>query len=750
MFFPQPQPAKKRQAGVIQFQGFPSGLNTAVPEEMLLPTELSACKDLKINKGGQLETRGAIVKHTTVACSGSVKAVDYAILGGTGRTLICDDDDKIYYLSGTVSTLIGTAEGEASFIPYNDVCLICDGSYLKYVDDVSGLKLAYDAGTDGTQYNNYAGNADTIIKIGDDTNTRAAVKFTTETWTSGYTIPLTQVDVFLSSTGSPTGDITCRLRLVSDDSILASTVLDEDASEIASAGEFITANFLTVITEMSPATDYYCSFEHTGDDSNYVSLNTTTVASGGVGYHYSTTEYAPTSGSTIAFVDGGSGVADSITDTASGFLMAGLVSGDTITVGGNVTTSGNAKAYVTTSITANTMTLQADTITAGEAGIDGVTFTNQAKWISDPTHDPIVKVYPGKPPKASFGCVHNVRPFLSGDPDNPGYVWFGNLTHLDWSTTNYAGFIGVIDDNRNSFEVGGLDTIYGQLWVYGTESQPFLCQLTGSEPADYSLPLAFQKAWCKHKTIINTGNDLWVASGDGIDTLSGVQEYGDVRTFSASDKIKNRIDSSWGDNTFVGYYPPDGQFWIKLDGYEKVLIGHTKIPNNGLYPWAEYDLPITPTAFGYAENFYIGADDGHLYKFDSGAYKDLTTDDINPEWSTANIELPFQSFDLDQFQVLGRALTGSSMDIDIYKDGNRASSVYTYSFNMPMSDSLRIEEMTMAIEEMTTLPRPDLNPLWKYINIECRSFKIKFSNIKISGEPVYFNGMFMRYRQLEQ
>jgi len=222
-----------------------------------------------------------------------------------------------------------------------------------------------------------------------------------------------------------------------------------------------------------------------------------------------------------------------------------------------------------------------------------------AAWTQDATQDPIAALRPGRPPKGAFGTVDANRPFIAGDPDHPGWMHFGNGTYLDWSTADGGGWVGAIDDGANSFAIGGIAGLYGDIFVYGKKDQPYLCKLTGASPSAYSLPRQFQNVWATHKTLLSLINDIWSASADGVDPLTGVQEYGDMRAFSASDPVKDRFLSSWDTNDAIaGYYPKDGQYFIAFPNYHRVLVCHTKIPaqlafedQTGMrYPWTEYEF----------------------------------------------------------------------------------------------------------------------------------------------------------------
>jgi hypothetical protein len=385
-----------------------------------------------LRPGGKLVTRPPInVYSATATTSNAAIAGIFNInIGGTFYILFTDSNDILYYLDGDDEAVqIGTLEGAATIMSFNGVALIMDGGYLKYLTDTTTLKIAYDAGsgTTGFQFDNSALSVDSSIALGNGTNTRVAQKFTSPAWTAGYTIPVTSFAVYLSKTLAPTGDITVRLRKVSDDSILAAKVITTGASLGGTAAEY-TATFSStdITTQMSTATAYYISLEYAGGDAaNYVNVHYHTEASGGLAYHYA------------------------------------------------------------------------------------------GSWTANTTKNIVGAVGPGRPPKGKFGAIWNRRPIIAGDPDNPGYAWYGNLTYLDWSTSDGGGYIGVVDTSGDNFEVGALKGFFGQLFIFGTQNQPYLVRIVGDSPSGYVQTTLFQNPWTTNKVLAGAGNDLWYATNEG-------------------------------------------------------------------------------------------------------------------------------------------------------------------------------------------------------------------------------------------
>jgi len=155
-----------------------------------------------------------------------------------------------------------------------------------------------------------------------------------------------------------------------------------------------------------------------------------------------------------------------------------------------------------------------------------------------------------------------------------------------------------VDDAANNYAVGAIQVLYENLYVFGKETQPYISRLAYFDPSAYQLSPSYQKGWATHKSCVNTVNDIFFATSEGVDNLSGVQEFGDIRSFSVSDPVFDRIRSFWNTANSIGaYYPKDGQYWLVMPGYHRVLVCHTKLPipepmNERIlrYPWVEYEF----------------------------------------------------------------------------------------------------------------------------------------------------------------
>jgi hypothetical protein len=757
---------RKRPQGEYLFQGWIHGLNTSVPASQIASTELAECLNIKINKGGQLETRRPLKKYISGATTSNAAITDFlkCRIGSNLYEIVSDANYKVYRINGSSLTTIGTAIGNIQLMPFKSTCLVLDGSYVKYLKEVAGpsvsMVLAYDAGsgTTGCQFDNKSGEDNGSIALGDGTNNRIATKFTSQTWDTGFTIPITKVYAKLSKTGSPTGDIICKLRAVSDDSVLATKTFKTAASVTGTATEYsVSFTSSDITTEMSQNTAYYCTLEYSGGGvSDYINV------------HYS---------------DG----------TGTGYIYTG-------------------------------------------------------SWAQATAKDPIMRCEPGRPPKAKFGDVYKHRPFVGGSDTEPGRIYFGALTYLDWSSSDSGGYVGAVDDDAMSFAVGGIINQFGSLFVYGTETTPYLARLEGSSPSEYQVPVLMQKAWTLHKTIEGTPNDIWNASANGVHNIRGVETYGDVRSNSASDPIKNLITDYWSDSSITGYDPTNGHFLLSMPNYHRVLVANINNPVSDpsgqsiRYPWFSYEFygddfsntdnyqwvangdeyylqaaaggdpgltgkpsfimmnekvrtegtagsltqyqwdyaqdPTTsyntiyikdsngtpveteisvksivlPGAFASHDNkFFVCGKDGYIYTYDSANIRELATTRIDYKAKTSFMTVPMGHVNLTKQQLFAIAYGGSYTTVRLRKNNTDSEYVFDYIYNIALSDALTVAEATMSVGDALFLVDRDVFPPWLPMNVDCYSFQAEFRDIiPVANYPLFINGILFAYSKLEK
>uniref|UniRef100_A0A6M3X8J7 Putative tail tubular protein n=1 Tax=viral metagenome TaxID=1070528 RepID=A0A6M3X8J7_9ZZZZ len=587
------QPRQKRPENIISYNGFTHGLNTQVPSFQILQTEMSECVNFKLNKGGQLESRRPIVAYTTspTTSNASVKFFAKVPVGGNNRELLVDSNYLLYYLnSSKVPVNVATLEGDATIVAYNGAGVILDGSYIKQYEDgnITGASKANPCVITCVAHPFINGQRVKITGVAGMTQLNGNI----------YTVANETDDTFqLSGTDSSayttytSGGIVSSVSLAYDDGTGASGYQFDNR-----AGTDDTALALGNGTNTRIA---YKFTSQTLDTGYLIPPTKITVKLSKQGDGYTGTDNVPITVKIRAVSGDTALITKTLVATAGAVSKTAVEYGAVLTSDDITTHMASATAYYATveynnGDGSNYIKVHCTTVASG-----GVGYYYDGSYNADTTKDPIMSVKPGRPPKGAFGTIHEKRLFIAGDPDNPGYMWYGNLTCLDWSTPDGGGYVGAVDDSRNNYEVGAIRDLFNQLYVIGKETQPYLCILSGASPNDYILSPAFQEVWTTHKTAVNTTNDLWIAGGKGVNSIRGVEQYGDIRTFAESDPVYDRIQDYFSTSTAIaGYYARDGQYWLYMPSYYRILIVNTKgsVPdplstNNEMrYPWVEYEL----------------------------------------------------------------------------------------------------------------------------------------------------------------
>jgi len=307
-------------------------------------------------------------------------------------------------------------------------------------------------------------------------------------------------------------------------------------------------------------------------------------------------------------------------------------------------------------------------------------------WHADTTKDVLIGPQPGLPPKASFGIAKENRLFVAGNPDYPGLVFYpaqGDL--FDWSSSELAGEIEVIDDDANNFPVGALAEFLKTLLVFGKKQQPFLAALTGDSPADWSLPELYDGLWTHQEALSILPNELIFGMDANLHRLSGIQEFGDLRAYGMADPIESLFKSYFDTDAFSGYHPAEGQYLTKLSGYDPVLVFHLKHayqdPRTGrtFFPCTDYSFNIDgwePTAFrGFNNRLYVGGDDGHLYRLDDTIVNDNGTQPV-VELKSRLTEAAFNTLHMKQYYgLLESEDTHATCTLNLYLSGTTSDPV---------------------------------------------------------------------------
>lgn len=361
------------------------------------------------------------------------------------------------------------------------------------------------------------------------------------------------------------------------------------------------------------------------------------------------------------------------------------------------------------------------------------------------------RLNPNLPPKAGSVASHDHRLWAYHDPDNPGYIHFNNYALHDWSTIGQAGYITAMDSDKDTFEPGALASYYGSLFVYGTEETPYLLRLTGSNGNDFILSDLSQPIWSKPRMVVDILNDLWSLSSSGIASMTGVNMYGDVRTYSESFAIDNQVRGLWSTDAFTGYFNERGQVWVSLGS--KVFVAHTKAPTQGTnrvrYPWSEFIFNFTPTCFGSWDDIVVGTEEGFIYTPDSTLVLDDSSE-FPITCRTKYTEVPFQLIDILEAGLLTGSTYGCKLDFKLFKNGSTVDPVHTWPVSIALKDHITINDLSgvqIFNLDFAIVDEDSSKVLRTYTTVS--SFQMAVEVTAIAKTPVFLDGLFYKYRAME-
>lgn len=300
----------------------------------------------------------------------------------------------------------------------------------------------------------------------------------------------------------------------------------------------------------------------------------------------------------------------------------------------------------------NHVNVHCTTVSGGTTG-----YYYDGGWSLDATKQPIMSLQPGMPPKSAFGIIESYRMFTGGDSDNPGLAWYTNLNSFDWSTTDGGGYIGAVDSDANSFAVGGIINLFGNIYIIGTEEQPYMAKMNaGDTMEEWTITKEFEHVYGHHSSMGSIINDGLVASKYGLLSIAGVEQYGDLRFALRSAPVNNYFEQSWTEDSFGCFNPKAGQYFIKISGIDTLVFHTFLVQEDGRLPCSQFIFKdLTPTSFSYFDGeFYVGCSDGNLYYFDP----DVNTDaDANVDYALRSgaEEAIFSTWNISRCHIIATA-----------------------------------------------------------------------------------------------
>lgn len=233
----------------------------------------------------------------------------------------------------------------------------------------------------------------------------------------------------------------------------------------------------------------------------------------------------------------------------------------------------------------------------------------------------------GGSPPATGGpvAVHGNRVFMFDATQKSRLSWCALNNEEDWLTANDAGSL-LVSENDGSNCLNLVPSINELVIVKG--SRPY--RLQGTNPSTFSLtnlvPTTGSVGAVSHHGAVFARNEVWYASLAGIIGLATVQQFGDIRSSFASDRISPYFEAGTGytlslqnlDDAVAAYDAQNNRLYVAVDSdaddqNDLVLVYDLQL--NAWSVWPNVKIasmwPVKNAATGLVE-IYAGGYDGHV------------------------------------------------------------------------------------------------------------------------------------------
>jgi len=228
-------------------------------------------------------------------------------------------------------------------------------------------------------------------------------------------------------------------------------------------------------------------------------------------------------------------------------------------------------------------------------------------------------------PKGRFALVKNQRVFITGNPDNPNFVYFsvvGDPENFDISvdlggdvvtTTGAGGLIRTEDDDTY---ITGIAEFNSRLIIFKTN---YIYSVTGVDAEDDRLePLNVASGCIDGYSIAKSDNQLFYLANDGVRAIRNVQDTV-VESIPLSDKIFPRKMGSAGNGQWRVVAMTQGSRYfisgLSFDG--------TYVFDEILGAWTFYSCSYRSVAYYPQQDIMcMGGDDGNIRYFLEGRLND--------------------------------------------------------------------------------------------------------------------------------
>lgn len=221
--------------------------------------------------------------------------------------------------------------------------------------------------------------------------------------------------------------------------------------------------------------------------------------------------------------------------------------------------------------------------------------------------------------------------------------------------------------------INGVAVFQNQL-IISTKTRVY--KLTGSSSTDFAWADFYTGSGAiGTETMANIGNDVVYMKNGGIDFLTSVQEFGDVKADDVSRWIRTTVS---GLTDCITVYDQERQKVYFFAGSNKLLVLYKDIMVSKLSPWSLYKTSHTSSfsteaaiymrdPAGSTWHAYFGDSSGNIYRLDGTGDGDNANTDITTNRKSRFFD-NLEGFDPQKQRLRGRVYYRRVADVDLLMD----------------------------------------------------------------------------------
>ena len=229
-------------------------------------------------------------------------------------------------------------------------------------------------------------------------------------------------------------------------------------------------------------------------------------------------------------------------------------------------------------------------------------------------------------PNCSMVVVKSGRVFVN-DIDEPDVVRGSGI--LDMTAWEYPFGVFAQAGWPDGDDVVGMHVVGDDLIIFKGTVHKKVVRLVGVYPEWSLKEIARGTSTMNHYAVATVGGTTFILDVDGINTLTGIDKYGEMQVSPISDVLGGGLVSRIDSTGFILKWPVNAAMLVKPSASDpRLFVMHYAISGEGetaikWTPW-EFEVPnISCGVYDYeTDTIYLGTSDGNVYTLDASLYTD--------------------------------------------------------------------------------------------------------------------------------